>query len=127
MTNPFEDQERFMTACDQTVYGENIPQYQLYLKLIEEETRELVDAIKASDKQEQLDALIDILVVTIGAIHSMGADGEGAWKEVMWTNFAKIDDITGKVNKRSDGKILKPKDWKSPELQQYLERKNEDE
>ena len=29
MTNPFEDQERFMLACDQTVAEENIPQYQL--------------------------------------------------------------------------------------------------
>jgi len=92
MTNPFEDQERFMLACDQTVAEENIPQYQLYLSLINEEAKELVDAIKASDKQEQLDALIDILVVTIGAIHSMGADGEGAWSEVMSTNFAKIDE-----------------------------------
>jgi predicted HAD superfamily Cof-like phosphohydrolase len=127
MTNPFEDQERFMLACDQTVAEENIPQYQLYLSLINEEAKELVDAIKASDKQEQLDALIDILVVTIGAIHSMGADGEGAWSEVMSTNFAKIDEVTGKVNKRSDGKILKPKDWESPKLEQYLQRKLEDE
>tara|TARA_B110000444_G_C18652469_1_gene506754 strand:- start:362 stop:745 length:384 start_codon:yes stop_codon:yes gene_type:complete len=127
MTNPFEDQERFMLACDQTVAEENIPQYQLYLSLINEEAKELVDAIKASDKQEQLDALIDILVVTIGAIHSMGADAEGAWSEVMFTNFAKIDDVTGKVNKRSDGKILKPKDWEGPKLEQYLQRKLEDE
>lgn len=127
MTNPFEDQERFMLACDQTVAEENIPQYQLYLSLINEEAKELVDALKAKDKQEQLDALIDILVVTIGAIHSMGADGEGAWSEVMSTNFAKIDEVTGKVNKRSDGKILKPKDWESPKLEQYLQRKLEDE
>jgi predicted HAD superfamily Cof-like phosphohydrolase len=57
----------------------------------------------------------------------MGADGEGAWSEVMSTNFAKIDEVTGKVNKRSDGKILKPKDWESPKLEQYLQRKLEDE
>lgn len=125
MTNPFEDQERFMLACDQTVGEENILQYQLYLKLINEEAKELVDAIKDNNKVEQLDALIDILVVTIGAIHSMGADADGAWTEVMFTNFAKIDDETGKVNKRSDGKILKPKGWKGPELQKFLERKND--
>ena len=125
MTNPFEDQERFMLACDQTVMEENIQQYRLYLSLINEETKELVDAIKTNDKKEQLEALIDILVVTIGAIHSLGADAEGAWTEVMFTNFAKIDDITGKVNKRSDGKILKPKDWEGPKLEKFLERKND--
>tara|TARA_B100002019_G_scaffold284462_1_gene292161 strand:+ start:101 stop:496 length:396 start_codon:yes stop_codon:yes gene_type:complete len=127
MTNPFEDQKRFMEACDQSVAEENIEQYRLYLSLINEETRELVDAIKANNKVEQLDALIDIIVVTVGAIHSMGADAEGAWTEVMSTNFAKIDNKTGKVNKRDDGKILKPNDWKGPELEQFLlEVKNDD-
>ena len=45
----------------------------------------------ADDKVEQLDALVDILVVTMGAIRAAGWDGEAAWKEVMNTNFAKID------------------------------------
>ena len=72
------------------------------------------------DPVETLDALIDIIVVTIGAIHSMGADAEGAWKEVMRTNFAKIDKETGKVRKREDGKVLKPVGWKAPELAQFI-------
>jgi predicted HAD superfamily Cof-like phosphohydrolase len=120
MTNPFKDQTDFMLACDQTVGSFNIDQYALYLDLISEETRELRDAIVASDPVEQLDALIDMLVVTIGAINSMGADGEGAWKEVMRTNFAKIDPETGKVRKREDGKVLKPEGWKAPELAQFV-------
>jgi predicted HAD superfamily Cof-like phosphohydrolase len=74
----------------------------------------------ARDPVEQLDALIDILVVTIGAIHSMGADGEGAWTEVMRTNFAKIDPETGHVRKRGDGKILKPHGWEPPNLKPYI-------
>ena len=69
---------------------------------------------------EQLDALIDILVVTIGAIHSAGFDAEGAWKEVMATNFAKVDRETGKVRKREDGKVLKPVGWVPPDLKGYL-------
>ena len=71
---------------------------------------------------EQLDALIDILVVTIGAIHSAGFDAEGAWKEVMATNFAKIDHETGRVRKREDGKVLKPQGWTPPDLKGYLTR-----
>jgi predicted HAD superfamily Cof-like phosphohydrolase len=69
---------------------------------------------------DDLDALIDILVVTIGAIHSLGADAEGAWKEVMSTNFAKIDKQTGRVRKREDGKVLKPAGWTPPNLEPFV-------
>jgi predicted HAD superfamily Cof-like phosphohydrolase len=117
MTNPFKDQSKFMTACDQTVGEINAGQFLLYKKLIQEEVQELEEA---TCQEEQLDALTDILVVTIGAIHSMGADGEGAWNEVMRTNFAKIDDDTGKVRKREDGKVLKPEGWQPPNLKPYL-------
>lgn len=117
MTNPFQDQERFMRACDQTVGEIHARQFKLYKDLIAEEFQELQDA---TSQVEELDALIDILVVTIGAIHSMGADGEGAWNEVMRTNFAKIDDETGKVRKREDGKVLKPEGWRPPRLDKFL-------
>jgi predicted HAD superfamily Cof-like phosphohydrolase len=123
MTNPFRDQEKFMRACDQTVEEFNQSQFNMYIGLIEEEGDELAVAIANHDKVETLDALIDILVVTVGAIHSMGADAEGAWKEVMATNFAKIDRETGKVRKREDGKVLKPTGWQPPVLSPYLTRK----
>lgn len=121
MTNPFRDQEKFMKACDQSVTGDTA-QFDMYVKLIQEENKELMEALAAGDEVETLDALIDILVVTIGAIHSMGADGDGAWKEVMRTNFEKIDKETGKVRKREDGKVLKPLGWKAPELAQFLKK-----
>lgn len=117
--NPFKDQEKFMRACDQTVGEFNRDQYQLYCNLIREEFNEL---LASTTKVDDLDALIDILVVTIGAIHSLGADAEGAWKEVMKTNFAKIDRETGKVRKREDGKVLKPTGWKAPELAPFLKK-----
>jgi len=117
MTNPFEDIERFGTACDQPASEAN---YKMYLSLIDEEVAELEEAVMANDRVEQLDALVDILVVTMGAIRAGGFDGEGAWKEVMDTNFAKIDPDTGKVRKREDGKVLKPEGWKAPELTQFI-------
>jgi predicted HAD superfamily Cof-like phosphohydrolase len=122
MTNLFRDQEKFMRACDQTVDSFNREQFKLYLGLIQEEYKELNEAVNNNDQVETLDALIDILVVTIGAIHSAGMDGEAAWKEVMSTNFAKIDKETGKVRKREDGKVLKPLGWKAPELEQFLNK-----
>jgi len=121
MVNPFADQKFFMEACDQTADGtNNKEQYDLYRSLISEELEELNEAIENNDEVEQLDALIDILVVTIGAIHSMGADAEEAWSEVYKTNLAKIDKDTGKVIKREDGKVLKPAGWKGPVLKQFL-------
>lgn len=117
MTNPFKDVDTFGTACDQEPSKEN---YNMYLSLIDEEVAELVEAVAADDKVEQLDALVDILVVTMGAIRAAGWDGEGAWREVMNTNFAKIDPDTGKVRKREDGKVLKPEGWKAPDLAPFL-------
>jgi predicted HAD superfamily Cof-like phosphohydrolase len=121
MTNPFRDQARFMRACNQPTGAWNEPQFNLYTRLIQEETDELWVANAAADPKECLDALIDIMVVTIGAIHSLGVDGEGAWAEVMRSNLDKIDPITGFVKKREDGKVLKPEGWKPPELDQFIQ------
>ena len=121
MTNPFRDQEKFMRACDQSITG-NTAQFDMYVGLIDEEHKELLEALAVGDTIETLDALIDILVVTIGAIHSAGFDAEGAWKEVMATNFAKIDRETGKVRKREDGKVLKPIGWTPPDLTPFLRK-----
>lgn len=117
MTNPFNDIDTFQAACDQEPSIEN---YGMYISLIEEEYEELQLALANNDKVEQLDALVDILVVTMGAIRAAGWDGEAAWKEVMNTNFAKIDPETGKVRKREDGKILKPEGWQAPQLAQFI-------
>ena len=120
--NPFRDQEKFMKACGQTVDTFNQEQFNLYVNLIDEEFKELKEAIANNDTVEILDALEDILVVTIGAIHSAGMDGEGGWKEVMGTNFAKIDKETGLVRKREDGKVLKPVGWTPPNLAPFVKK-----
>lgn len=118
--NPFRDQEKFMRSCDQSVGAFNKDQFELYVSLIAEECQELQDAVSAEDKEEILDALLDIVVVTIGAMHSLGVDSEGGWKEVMRSNFDKIDSKTGKVRKREDGKVLKPLGWVPPNLKPFV-------
>lgn len=115
--NPFLDQQVFMLACGQTTGIENVEQYAMYHTLIKEEVQELEDS---RTREDDVDALIDILVVTIGALHSIGVDAEGAWKEVVRSNMAKIDPETGMVKKREDGKVLKPEGWTPPELTQFL-------
>jgi predicted HAD superfamily Cof-like phosphohydrolase len=124
MTNPFRDQDKFMTACEQTITGMNDEQFKMYAQLITEEYDEIQVDIANKNAVETLDALTDILVVTIGTMNSMGADGEGAWREVMATNFNKIDRSLGKVRRREDGKVLKPEGWQPPDLAKFLKREH---
>jgi len=115
--NPFKDHQMFMLASGQTTGIENIEQYKLYHNLIKEEVQELEDS---TTREDDVDALVDILVVTIGALHSIGVDVEAAWNEVHRSNMAKVDAGTGVVLRREDGKILKPEGWQPPNLKQYL-------
>ena len=120
MSDVFSDQRKFMNVSGQTTDEKNDHQLDLYVNLINEEVKELIEARASADSVETLDALIDIMVVTAGAIHSMGADAEGAWKEVFRSNMAKVDPITGQVRKREDGKVLKPANWEPPRLERFL-------
>ncbi len=120
MSDIFGDQKKFMRACGQTTDQINTAQFKLYSDLIDEEVAELKEASESQDRVEQLDALIDILVVTAGALHSLGVNAEGAWKEVMRSNFDKIDSITGRVKKREAGKVLKTENWEPPRLAKFV-------
>lgn len=120
MSDVFEDQRKFMRACGQTTDQDNELQFQMYYKLIKEEMSELMQAYARNDRVEQLDALLDIIVVSVGALHSMGVDAPGAWKEVMRSNFAKVDPRTGRVARREDGKVLKPEGWEPPRLAPFI-------
>jgi predicted HAD superfamily Cof-like phosphohydrolase len=122
MSDIFSDQRKFMRACGQTTDTYDEDQFRMYCDLVQEEAKELITALDASNEVEQLDALIDIMVVTAGALHSLGVDAEGAWKEVMRSNFAKVDPRTGKVTRREDGKVLKPEGWEPPRLKSFLRR-----
>jgi predicted HAD superfamily Cof-like phosphohydrolase len=45
---------------------------------------------------------------------------DAAWNEVSRSNLAKINLATGKVEKREDGKVLKPAGWTPPNLTSYV-------
>jgi len=116
----FEDQKKFMLAGDQTVGVFNEDQFKLYVNLIDEEVDELKYAMMVNDRVETLDAILDIMVVSLGALHSLGVNPEGAWNEVIRSNMSKVDPTTGKMLKRDDGKIIKHSDWSAPELEQFI-------
>ena len=117
----FHDQAFFMRACGQTTTEINPTQAKLYRALIEEEMRELKVAEVQANEVEEFDAVLDLLVVLIGYGLSRGWPMLAGWDEVMRSNMAKIDPRTGMVNKREDGKVLKPEGWTPPALADVIE------
>ena len=113
----FDDQAVFMRACGLTVGQKNREQFELYMELIREEFQELQDA---KTHVEVFDALLDLIVVCIGAGHSAGYPMEAGWDAVVISNLRKIDPATGQVLRREDGKILKPEGWRPPNLSRLL-------
>jgi len=77
---------------------------------------------KNMDRQEALDAAVDIAVVAIGQGISVGSDISGACHEVADNNLSKYEMRDGEyiVIKDSAGKVRKPVGYKPPELAQFL-------
>lgn len=122
MSKTFTDVIMFMLASSQTTNIDNEEQAQLYHRLINEEYNEFTVARNQKDDVETLDACFDMIWVIIGYMLSKGYDVEGAWDEGAKSNLAKIDDVTGKVIKRADGKVLKPEGWQKPDFSKYINK-----
>jgi predicted HAD superfamily Cof-like phosphohydrolase len=98
----------------------------LRLRLIDEETAELRSAIGQRDLVATADAIADLLYVVYGTAVSFGLDIRPIFAEVHRTNMAKEGGRT-----RADGKVLKPADWRPPDIapllaEMRLERQHRD-
>lgn len=112
VSNVFNDQAKFMTAMGQTVGTLNVEQANLYWDLVKEEFAECEES---DNEVGSVDGLIDLIVVCVGLLHSMGPYAEAAWREVMRSNMAKLNP-DGTVTRREDGKVLKPEGWTPPDI-----------
>ena len=110
----YKDVVKFIEACDQK---QNLSNVDLYSGLIFEEYDEFLFSM---NDEEALDACMDMIWVILGYCYMKGWNVDGAWNEVAKSNLAKIDSKTGKVRKNSDGKVMKPKGWKAPNLKPFL-------
>lgn len=76
------------------------------------------------DPVEIADGLADILVIAWGTL--LTYFGEQAATEVcreVWTsNLSKVDGSLGPIQRRDDGKLLKPEGWKPPDVRGVLSR-----
>ena len=125
MSKVFTDVEVFLSACGQKHPNFPSPENELselYKKLINEEFLEFRDACSEKNDAEQLDACFDMMWVIIGYMKARGWDCENAWDEGAKSNLSKIDQKTGFVKRREDGKILKPEGWTPPDLTKFVKK-----
>ena len=115
--NPFQDQMAFMQAAGQSLGIYNDEQLALYVDLIDEEFTEVITSTSA---ENFLKELADLLVVTIGAMYSIGANPQEIWNEVHRSNMSKLTD--GVLVKREDGKILKGPNYSKADLKPAVSR-----
>ena len=114
-----DDVVKFIEACEQEKNEKNTT---LYKNLIREEFDEFIKAYLENDDEGQLDGCMDLIWVILGYCYMKGFDVDGAWNEVARSNLSKIDPVTGKVNKRKDGKVLKPEGWTPPQLKEFIKK-----
>jgi predicted HAD superfamily Cof-like phosphohydrolase len=79
--------------------------------LIAEEFREVHRALLSENLPEIAKELCDLIYVVLGTAISYGINLNPIWEEVQKTNMLKV----GGKN-RSDGKVLKPEGWRSPDI-----------
>ena len=91
---------------------------ELRIRLIHEETDEFEKAANEGNLVKVADALADILYITYGTGVSYGIDLDPIFREVHESNMSKGDP---EVLRTSNGKILKAKNYRPPELRQILE------
>lgn len=91
----------------------------LRVELIQEELKELQEALKEKNIVEVADALTDILYVAYGAGHAFGIDLDECFQEVHFSNMSKLGD-DGKPIYREDGKVMKGPRYFEPDLRYVL-------
>ena len=91
------------------------------LDILEEEVRELRNAVESGDIVEVLDALCDIQYVLDGNFLEFGLHSlkQAAFSEVHASNMSKLGE-NGKPILRADGKVLKGPNFFRPDLAQFL-------
>jgi predicted HAD superfamily Cof-like phosphohydrolase len=92
---------------------------ELRRSLIEEEKRELFQAMAGDDLAQVAKELADLLYVVYGTAVSYGIDTLPVFAEVHRSNMEKAPG--GIVKRRPDGKVLKPEGWQPPDIAKLIE------
>jgi predicted HAD superfamily Cof-like phosphohydrolase len=125
--------KEFHRAMDQpiSVVMNDLKLFEMRWNLIKEEFQELdsefasswVDIIRGrspENMKEIFKELADLQYVISGFAITYGIDLDGLVKEIHTSNMSKLED--GKPVKREDGKVLKGKNYKPPQLDTFVHR-----
>jgi len=93
--------------------------YMLRKRLVLEEAMEFGEACEEMDPVAMVDALCDLLYVTLGSAVELGVDLAPFFLEVHRTNMNKVD-ANGEPIWDTQGKTLKPANWEPPRIAQML-------
>ena len=85
------------------------------VRFIQEEFNELVKATEDRDREEVVDALIDIMVVALGTLDIFEIDADKAWIQVHHANMAKEVGVKeSRPNPLGLPDLVKPEGWTAP-------------
>lgn len=85
------------------------------ISMIGEEFGELQDAFEYKDPEEVIDAIIDLIVFSIGTLDAFQVNITEAWNQVHQANMAKEPGIKkGRPNPFGFPDLIKPQDWQGP-------------
>lgn len=70
----------------------------------------------------QFDALVDAWYYSLNVAARHGVNMSSIFNVVHTANMAKRDPVTGKFQKRADGKIVKPVGWTPPDITAEIQR-----
>lgn len=91
----------------------SIERYNFRMKFMREELEELETARENSDYPEQVDALVDLIYVALGALLEMGAEPSLCFDRVHAANMQKVRGVT----KRGESyDAVKPEGWTPPDM-----------
>lgn len=93
---------------------------QLRVRLLREEVEEFADAAERRDLVAIADALADVVYVAYGSAVTYGIDLDAVVREVHQSNMSKLD-ADGRPFLREDGKVLKSKRYRPPDVGRVLE------
>lgn len=88
---------------------------ELRRRLMEEEFGELLEAIDEGDPAHIGKEASDLIIAVLGTTAEHGLPFDAIWAAVHASNMAKVGP-DGTVQRRADGKILKPAGWEPPDL-----------
>lgn len=94
---------------------DNLERPYLRIKLISEETRELIDAMLDGRRSWVIKEMADLAYVLYGAALTFGIDLDEAVRRIHQSNMTKLDD-NGDPIYREDGKVLKSSLYQEPDL-----------